>query len=111
LPRWSSSRALRLIGAAFLALACYILVQAGYTLCKGSHPHHSAVGIAWLAATCVAVTLIDAYLAGAILVGLLLNAALGWWWADPLAGVVIVYYGGKEGWVAWRGRRVSAPTS
>jgi hypothetical protein len=37
------------------------------------------------------VTLIDAYLAGAILSGLALNATLGWWWADPLAGLVIVY--------------------
>ena len=46
------------------------------------------------------VTLIDAYLAGAVLVGLILNATLGWWWADPLAGLVIVFYGVKEGWEA-----------
>ena len=39
------------------------------------------------------VTLVDAYLAGAVLLGLLLNALLGWWWADPLAGLVIVFYG------------------
>lgn len=48
------------------------------------------------------VTVIDAYLAGAVLVGLILNAAAGWWWADPLAGVVIVYYGFREGVTAWR---------
>jgi divalent metal cation (Fe/Co/Zn/Cd) transporter len=48
------------------------------------------------------VTLVDAYLAGAVLVGLVLNAALGWWWADPLAGFVIVCYGLKEGWEALR---------
>jgi len=43
------------------------------------------------------VTLVDAYLAGAVLVGLVLNAAAGWWWADPVAGYVIVFYGIKEG--------------
>jgi divalent metal cation (Fe/Co/Zn/Cd) transporter len=39
------------------------------------------------------VTLIDAVLAGAVLIGVGLNALFGWWWADPLAGLVIVYYG------------------
>lgn len=47
------------------------------------------------------VTLVDAYLAGSVLVGLLLNALLGWWWADSVAGLVIVFYGFKEGWHAW----------
>jgi divalent metal cation (Fe/Co/Zn/Cd) transporter len=46
------------------------------------------------------VTLVDAYLAGAVLIGRVLNASLGWWWADPLAGFVIVVYGLKEGWEA-----------
>jgi divalent metal cation (Fe/Co/Zn/Cd) transporter len=46
------------------------------------------------------VTLVDGYLAAAVLVGLVLNATLGWWWADPLAGVVIVFYGVREGWGA-----------
>jgi len=113
---------LRLIGGAFIALAVYIAAQAAYTLISAQHPHRSTVGIAWAARTCLAmlalatgktntgkalhnsllqtegrVTLIDAYLAGAILTGLLLNAALGWWWADPLAGLVIVFYGLREG--------------
>ena len=48
------------------------------------------------------VTLIDGVLAAAVLIGLVLNALLGWWWADPLAGLVIVYYGIKEGLHAWR---------
>jgi divalent metal cation (Fe/Co/Zn/Cd) transporter len=48
------------------------------------------------------VTLIDALLAGAVLLGLVLNGVLGWWWADPLAGLVIVYYGMKEGRHAMR---------
>jgi divalent metal cation (Fe/Co/Zn/Cd) transporter len=46
------------------------------------------------------VTLIDAYLASAVLLGLALNALVGWWWTDPLAGLVIVFYGYKEGWEA-----------
>ncbi len=121
-------RALRLIGWAFYALAVYILIQAAYVLVRQAHPHTSIVGILWLAATLIAmlllasgkratgtqlgnavlmteahVTLIDAYLAGAVLTGLLLNALLGWWWADPLAGLVIVYYGIKEGMAAWHG--------
>lgn len=121
-------QALRRIGLAFFALALYILGQTAYALIAHVHPGPSIRGIAWLAATFVAmlllaygklvtgrklgnpvlvtesrVTLIDAVLAGAVLVGLVLNAALGWWWADPLAGLVIVYYAIREGWGALRG--------
>jgi divalent metal cation (Fe/Co/Zn/Cd) transporter len=42
------------------------------------------------------VTFIDGLLAVAVLVGLSLDASLGWWWADPLAGYVIVYYAVRE---------------
>jgi divalent metal cation (Fe/Co/Zn/Cd) transporter len=49
------------------------------------------------------VRFVDAYLAGAVLVGLVLNAAGGCWWADPLAGAVIVFYGVQEGRAAWAG--------
>ena len=42
------------------------------------------------------VTLIDGILAAAVLVGLVLNAALGWWWADPAAGLVLVFYAARE---------------
>ncbi len=119
-------RALRLIGGAFFALAVYILIQAAFVFALQTRPHTSLPGIVWLAATLIAmlllasgkrttgrklgnavltteahVTLIDAYLAGAVLVGLVLNALFGWWWADPLAGLVIVYYGIKEGFAAW----------
>ena len=120
-------RAMRLIGAAFFALALYVLAQSGYTLLGAARPAVSFVGIAWLTLTVVAmvllafgkrrtgealdnpvlrteahVTMVDAYLACAVLVGLALNAIAGWWWADPLAGLVIVYYGVKEGLQAWR---------
>ena len=117
--------AMRIIGSAFFALAVYIAAQGVYALVTGGPPAASPLGIAWTAITFVAmlalafgkgrtgaalgnpvlmtegrVTLIDAYLAAAVLVGLLLNAALGWWWADPLAGFVIVFYSVKEGWEA-----------
>jgi len=42
------------------------------------------------------VTMIDGILASAVLLGLVLNAALGWWWADPAAGYVLVYYAARE---------------
>jgi divalent metal cation (Fe/Co/Zn/Cd) transporter len=47
------------------------------------------------------VTLIDGLLAAAILVGIALNASLGWWWADPASAMVIVYYAARESLHAW----------
>lgn len=116
------ARALRIIGSAFLLLAVYIAVQSSYVLATGVHPHHSTVGIVWLALTVLAmfalaqgksrtgrtlgnrvlatearVTLLDGCLAAAVLVGLVLNTMFGWWWADPLAAMVIVFYGAREG--------------
>ena len=127
-PKAREERALRLIGAAFFALAIYILAQSAVLLLSGTRPHPSPLGIVWLAITLLAmlllawgkgvtgrqldnpvlrkegyVTLIDALLAAAVFLGLVLNGAFGWWWADPLAGLVIVYYGLKEGWEAWHG--------
>lgn len=120
------AKALKTISVVFTLLAGYILVQAIRSVLLRSHPHASVLGILWLAVTFVVmlslaygkhrvgstiqnsvlltearVTLVDAYLAGAILVGISLNAAIGWWWADPLAGMVIVYYGIKESRHAW----------
>jgi divalent metal cation (Fe/Co/Zn/Cd) transporter len=114
-------RALRLIGYAFAALAAYLLAQSTVVLATGYHPRHSVLGIAWTAATAAAmfalavgkartgralgnpvlrtegrVTLIDGILAVAVLLGLALNAALNWWWADPAAGYILVYYAGRE---------------
>lgn len=114
-------RALRLIGAAFVGLAIYLVVQSVVVLATGTRPHHSPLGIAWTAITAAVmfllaaaksrtgqalgnpvlqtegrVTFIDGLLATAVLIGLALNAAVGWWWADPLAGFVIVYYALRE---------------
>ena len=115
-------RALRIIGVAFLALAAYLAIQSAAVVIAGWHPRSSPAGIIWTAVTavlmfCLAagkarvgraldnpvlqaegrVTLIDGLLATAVLVGLVLNAAFGWWWADPLAGLVLVYYAIVEG--------------
>jgi divalent metal cation (Fe/Co/Zn/Cd) transporter len=49
------------------------------------------------------VTLIDGILATAVLGGLVLNATLDWWWADPLAGYVLVFYAAREAWDIRRG--------
>jgi divalent metal cation (Fe/Co/Zn/Cd) transporter len=114
-------RALRLIGTAFALLAIYLLVQSTWVIVAGFRPHHSLVGMAWTAVTAVAmfalaagkartgaplgdpvlstegrVTLIDGVLATAVLLGLVLNASLGWWWADPAAGYVLVLYAARE---------------
>ena len=48
------------------------------------------------------VTFVDASLAAAVLLGLLMNAAFGWWWADILGGAVLVAYGLREGVRAFR---------
>jgi len=120
-------RALRLIAVAFFSLSVYIVLQLSATLATRTHPAHSPIGIVWLAATLIAmlllaygkritggqlgnavlsteahVTLIDAYLAAAVLVGLVVNQVFDWWWADPTSALVIVYYAIREGFAAWR---------
>jgi hypothetical protein len=121
-------RGLRLIGSAFAALAVYLLVQSTAVLAAGYHPRRSVPGIIWTAVTAAAmfalaagkartgraldnpvlrtegrVTMIDGILAVAVLLSLALNAALGWWWADPAAGYVphqrVAY------WLGFRRRR------
>ena len=114
-------RALRLIGRAFGALALYLFAQSSIALIAGHHATPSTLGIVWTATTAAAmfalatgktrtglalgnpvlttegkVTFIDGVLAVAVLSGISLNAAVGWWWADPVAGLVIVYYAARE---------------
>lgn len=122
-------RALRAIGTAFVILAAYLAAQSTYVLVTVSRPHHSVLGIVWTAATAAVmfglaagkarvgraldnpvlrtegrVTMVDALLASAVLTGLAFNAGLGWWWADPLAGYVILFYGIEEANVLLRHR-------
>lgn len=114
-------RALRLIGAAFAGLAVYLAVQSTLVLATGYHPRPSTGGIAWTAVTAVVmfalsagkartgaalnnpvlrtegrVTLVDGLLAVTVLTGLVLNETVGWWWADPLAGYVLLAYAARE---------------
>jgi hypothetical protein len=114
-------RGLRLIGYGFATLAIYLLTQSTVVLAAGYHPRHSVLGIIWTGVTATVmfalaagktrtgralnnpvlrtegrVTMIDGILAAAVLAGLVLNAALGWWWADPAAGYVLVYYAVRE---------------
>jgi divalent metal cation (Fe/Co/Zn/Cd) transporter len=113
--------ALKLIGGAFLVLALYLLVQSGLALAFGHHALPSPGGIGWTAVTALLmfslaagksrtgralgnpvlvaegrITFIDGLLATAVLAGGLLDDVAGWWWADPLAGLVIVYYAVRE---------------
>ena len=120
--------ALRVIAASFFALAAYITIDAGRALLGGNDAQPSTVGIV-LAAVSLAVmpvlsaaqrragrelgsvsavsdskqTLLCTYLSAAVLVGLVLNAALGWWWADPIAALVLAVLALREGREAWRG--------
>jgi divalent metal cation (Fe/Co/Zn/Cd) transporter len=113
--------ALRLIGAAFIGLAGYLLIQTAIALFAGHRPDGSVGGIIWTGITAITmfilaalkartgralgnpvlqkegrVTMIDGLLACAVLLGVLLNTTFGWWWADSAATLVIVYYAIRE---------------
>jgi divalent metal cation (Fe/Co/Zn/Cd) transporter len=54
-------------------------------------------------------TLVCAWLSAALLIGLLLDAGLGWWWADPVTGLAIAAFAVREGLEAWRGDACTVP--
>jgi divalent metal cation (Fe/Co/Zn/Cd) transporter len=118
----------RVIGVCFLLLAAYVLYAAVATLIEHEYPRHSLIGIIlaalslivmpWLAhlkrkiAICLESgaleaetrqTEVCAYLSAILLLGLGLNAWLDWWWADPVAGLIMVPLIAWEGWEAIRG--------
>src|SRR4051812_13503837 len=128
MPETRERQALRLMAIAFFVLAAYVSVESVRALFFGGKPESSTVGIglaiasliimpflSWAqrrtgralgSATVVAdstQTLLCTYLSGVLLVGLVLNATLGWWWADPIAGLVIAAVAVREGAEAWRG--------
>ncbi|SCD46729.1 cation transporter [Streptomyces sp. OspMP-M43] len=128
--------ALRIISVSFFALAAYVAVDAVRALTGTGAAAPSPVGIV-IAALSLAVmpflsaaqrragreigsasavadskqTLLCTYLSAVLLAGLLLNATLGWTWADPVAALVIAGLAVKEGREAWRGRGCCAPTA
>jgi divalent metal cation (Fe/Co/Zn/Cd) transporter len=124
----SERRAQQLIAVSFFVLAAYVGIESVRTLVSGHHPEASWVGIGLAAFTAVTMPLLAlakrqvghelgssatvkeasqtqlcAYLSVALLVGLLLNAVAGIWWADPAAAMVISLVAVKEGRESWGG--------
>lgn len=120
---------LRIIGALFLALAAYVAADAAQALYMRTAPDKSLVGIVLAMLSLVVMpilanakrrvalamgsgalaaesrqTMLCTYLSAILLGGLILNAALGWWWADPIAALVMVPIVGRDGIDAVRGR-------
>jgi divalent metal cation (Fe/Co/Zn/Cd) transporter len=120
------TRAVRLIGVTFFALAAYLTAQSIHDLVSGARPEQSIAGIAVTAAALLvmpglaiakrytgkalnnrtliadsAETAFCAFTSAAALIGVGLNAWHGWWWADPTAALVIAALAGREGFEAW----------
>lgn len=128
MPETRERRALRAIAWLFFALAAYVTFESVRALVLQEEAEHSTVGIV-IAAMSLAImptlswaqrrtgralgsstvvadskqTLLCTYLSAVLLVGLLLNATLGWWWADPVVGLVVAWLAVREGREAWRG--------
>jgi len=115
-------RAVRLIGVAFLALAALVGIESMRSLVAGDEPDTSAVGIALTAVSIVVMPILArakrrvgaemgdrsveadsnqtwacVALSAVVLVGLAVNAVFGWWWADPVAALVVVGFLVREG--------------
>lgn len=134
-PERRERLALRLIAVSFFGLAAFVSIDALGSLFSAEAADHSPVGII-LAAVSLAVmpalswaerrtgrelgsasavadsrqTLLCGYLSAVLLAGLLLNTAFGWFWADPLAALVIAGVAVHEGRNAWRGDACCAPS-
>ncbi len=121
-------RALKLIAGSFFVFAAYVAAQAVWDLVARSEPAESVPGIVLAALSLVVMpvlaiakrrvgrrmssrtvvadsgqTMLCSYLSAVLLVGLVANATLGWWWADPIAALVIAALAVREGREAWRG--------
>ena len=129
-------RALRIIAVSFFALAAYVAVGSVRALTGGAAADESGVGLVLAAASLVVMpllsraqrragrelgsasavadsrqTMLCTYLSAVLLVGLGLNAALGWSWADPAAALVIAAVAVREGLGAWRGEGCCSPVA
>lgn len=135
LPEQRERQALRMMAIAFFALAALVGVESVRGLIQGRDPQTSVVGIGLALASLVVMpvlswaqrrtgralgsnavvadgtqTLLCTYLSAVLLVGLLLDATLGWSWADPVAGLVIAGIALREGALAWQGKGCCAPS-
>ena len=120
------TRAVRLIGVTFFVLAAYLIVEGIRNLAGHVRPEQSVPGLVVTAAALMVMPLLAlakhrtgqalrnrtlmadavesafcAFTSAAALLGIILNTALGWWWADPAAGLVIAVLAVKEGLEAW----------
>ncbi len=120
--------ALRLVGVCFLMLAAYVAFDAAHSLIRRELPDASFVGIALSIVSLIVMPLLArakrrvaarldsaaldadsrqtalcAYLSAILLGGLALNAVFGWWWADPVAALIMVPIIIREGTQALRG--------
>jgi divalent metal cation (Fe/Co/Zn/Cd) transporter len=118
----AESRVRRFVGATFLLLAAYVLIQSSWGLWAGDAPEESLVGLVLAVVSLVVMPLIAwgklraaeaigsgalraearetlacSYLSFCLLFGLAANAAFGWWWADPLAALLMVPWLVREG--------------
>jgi divalent metal cation (Fe/Co/Zn/Cd) transporter len=118
----AESRVRSFVGATFLALAAYVLVQSAWGLWTGDAPAESLVGLVLAVVSLVVMPLIAwaklraaeaigsgalraeaketlacSYLSFCLLLGLAANAVFGWWWADPLAALLMVPWLVREG--------------
>jgi len=136
MPESREQMALRMLAVSFFALAAYVGMESSRALVAGTDPDASPVGIGLATASLLVMpvlssaqrrtgrslgshavmadgtqTLLCTYLSGVLLVGLVANATLGWWWADPVAGLVIAAVALREGVEAWRGEGCCAPSA
>ncbi|WP_370353220.1 cation diffusion facilitator family transporter [Kribbella sp. VKM Ac-2571] len=134
LPESRERQALRLLAFSFFALAAYVGFESIRTLITGADPETSPVGIGLAIASLIVMpflswaqrrtgkalgsnavvadstqTLLCTYLSAVLLVGLVLNATLGWSWADPIAGLLIAAVAVREGIEAWQGKGCCSP--
>lgn len=135
-PEAREQQALKLIAMSFFALAAWTSFSSVITLIGRNEPDASIIGIilalvslivmpllavakrrvgrAMNSATMIAdsaQTWLCTSLSAVLLGGLLANASLGWWWADPIAGLIIAAIAFREGSQAWRGQGCCAPTT
>ncbi len=118
--------ALRLVSVAFFGLAVFLAIASIWSLVTAARPDESPVGIVYLALTAVVmftlarlkgtvarqldarplaaeahVSMLDGFLASAVLLALVSNATLDWWWADSGAALIVAGFAFAEGWEHW----------